>query len=84
MPAICTILVNFKNAPDKAAGCQHLVPALQLGEHLLVGFGPFLLGTDEQKPENDEHQNQRHELCKHLRTACGRSAGLLRRPHGKS
>ena len=58
-----------------------MVAALELGEHLLVRLGPLLLRTDEQEPENGEHDNERQKLHQHVRTAGGSAAGLGR-AHG--
>lgn len=42
---------------------------------------PALLRTDEQEPENGEHDNERQKLHQHVRTAGGSAAGLGR-AHG--
>ena len=60
-----------------------MVAALQFGQHQLVGLGPLLLGTDQQEPENDEHQDQRQELHQHVRAA-GRGSSGLGRAQGTS
>ncbi len=60
-----------------------MVAALQLGEHLLVRLGPFLLRPDEEEPENDEHEDERQELHEHIRAFGSRAPGLGR-AHGES
>lgn len=68
------LFINFENASDKATSRHDVVTAFQFGQHLLMRLGPLLLRSDEQKPENQKHKDERHELHQHFRTACGCAA----------
>ena len=67
---------DFHDATDQAAAGHHVVAALQFGQHLLVGLGALLLGTDQQEPEDGEHQDQGNKLHQHVAAAGGGAAGL--------
>ena len=58
-----------------------MVAPLQFGKHELVSFGPLLLRTDKQKPEDDEHHDEGKELHQHV-GAAGGGAASLGRTHG--
>jgi hypothetical protein len=54
-------VIHSRYAAVDAAACHDAIAFFKIGDHLSVLFGPFLLGSDQQKIKNDKHQNQGDE-----------------------
>ena len=59
---------------DEAPARDHLVPLLEPSQHLTVLFLPLLLGSNQEKVEDHEHQQERRQPARSPRRA-GRLPG---------
>ena len=78
------LIGDLNDSAEETGGSHHVVAFLQLGKHLLVQLRALLLRTDEQKPEDDKHENERKKLQKHIGSAGSGTGSPLGTGHGKS